>query len=110
VNLAVNLQDYVVVKGVVDGVCGIAGVIPGVCTVRDIDAADTDVELAASDSFEFVVGKLDRFDAGVLSHDVSPVLRSKLRHVAGTMGTTSANMATPIAHSDYSRFVHWNAT
>jgi hypothetical protein len=38
------------------------------------------------------------------------VLRSKLRHVAGAMGTASANMAAPIAHSNYNRAVHWNAT
>jgi hypothetical protein len=83
----------------------VGGVIEGV--LRNTVA---DGEAAASYSFEFVVGKLDRFDSGVQGHGVSPVLRSKLRHVAGAMGTASANMAAPIAHSNYNRAVHWNAT
>ena len=100
-----RLRDGAVTYGAVTET-NVAGVIEGVCesTVRAGDGE------AASDSFEFVVGKLDRFDVGIQGHRVSPVLRSKLRDVAGTMGTASANMAAPIAHRDYSRSVHWNAT
>jgi hypothetical protein len=57
------------------------------------------IQLGISQFTRRISGKLDRFDSGV--HHVSPMLRSKLRHVAGAMYTTSANTATPIAHHDY---------
>ena len=82
-----RLPDGAVAYGAVSK-ADVGDIIEGVCNgaIRGGDA-----EAAASYSFEFIVGKLDRFDTGV--HRASPVFRSKLRHPAGAMCAASANMA-----------------
>ena len=73
----------------------VGGVIEGVCKSA-IQGADA--EAATSYSFEFVVGKLDRFDTGVQVHRVSPVLRVKTPPSGGSDVHCGANMSPLTAH------------